>query len=344
MRRAEAEVRLANALDAWLRCCKGSGIVQSTIVSYARIAGDFYNFVLDAGLYYTDPGFTTIQAYRTSMIDRDFAENTIHHHLTVLRMFFTWASSPDLGDARYYDTNPVSTRFLPKASSKAKRRPYDLLLTDTQIMQLWRNNPIKTTHPELWPRNYAIVVMLLTTELRNAELRNLALADLDFENGVLYVEHGKGDKFRAVDFPEIAQLAVRQYLESGIRPESAAPSAPLFGTMAKKKRGAGTADTGKWHAGSDEWLSALVERHVYAITGVQNIRTHDLRHVGARVDLNAGMPIEELQSKLGHSSVVTTQIYSGRVMPRMSRKSAEKVCAERDLQAQRLLEQLGAAV
>jgi len=44
-----------------------------------------------------------------------------------------------------------------------------------------------------------------------------------------------------------------------------------------------------------------VESHVRAVTGVPDIRSHDLRHVGARIDLNAGMKQEELQSKLGHT-------------------------------------------
>ena len=343
MKRAKAEMRLAEALDAWLRSCEASGAAKKTIVAYSKIAADFYNFIMESGLFYGDPGFTTIQQYRTTLLDRGFAERSIHHYLTVLRAFFAWASAPELGDARYYEQNPVSKLLMPRIR-KLESRPYDLLLSDAQIMQLWRNNPVKSTHPELWARNYAIVILLLTTELRNSELRDLSLDDLDFENAVLRVEHGKGDKFRTVDFPEIAQLAVRQYLESGVRPENAPDSAPLFGTFAKKARGAGTACAGDWHAGSLEWMSALVERHVYAVTGVQKIRTHDLRHVGARVDLNSGMPVEELQSKLGHSSITTTQIYSGKVMPRMSRASAKQVCAERDLQAQRLLAQLEAAV
>jgi len=85
-----------------------------------------------------------------------------------------------------------------------------------------------------------------------------------------------------------------------------------------------------------------VERHVRSVTGVPDIRSHDLRHVGSRLDLNSGMPENELQAKLGHASPITTQRYSGRLMDRSGRKSAKKVFAERDLQAKRSADKLSA--
>ena len=79
----------------------------------------------------------------------------------------------------------------------------------------------------------------------------------------------------------------------------------------------------------------MVERHVYAITGVHSVRTHDLRHVGARLDLNNGMTFEELQAKLGHANFGTTQRYSGKLVHRRRRQSARLVYDERARQATR---------
>lgn len=342
MRTSKAEQKLMAAIDSWLRNCQATGAMPQTVECYAGVANAFYAFFINSGLYLEDPTFTTIQAYRDDILSRGCSAVTARYHLTVLRGFFDYASSPELGDARFYAANPVSSYLMPN-TRKESRRPYDVLLTDEQVMKLWRNHPVKTTHPEYWPRNYAIVILLLTAELRNAELRALAPADLDFENHVIYVEHGKGDKFRAIDFPEIARTAVCQYLKSGIRPAGVPDDAPLFGTCVQKCRAAGTKSDGIWKIGSKQWLSDLVERHVYAVTGVHNIRSHDLRHVGARLDLNGGMRIEELQAKLGHAGVATTQIYSGRVLPRSGRESAGRVREERDLQARRNLSGLSAA-
>ena len=155
-------------------------------------------------------------------------------------------------------------------------------------------------------------------------------ADIDLEDAALRVEHGKGDKFRVVDLPDIAVIALRHYLASGIRPDDLPDTAPVFGTLR----------SGEWKAGTKQWLSELVERHVRSVTGVPDIRSHDLRHVGSRLDLNSGMPENELQAKLGHASPITTQRYSGRLMDRSGRKSAKKVFAERDLQAKRSADKL----
>lgn len=326
---SQAERRVMAAIDSYLRNIQATGASPSTMEDYAGVMNAFYAYLVESGLSRQDPTFTTIQSYRDSILGRGCSPVTARYHLVVLRAFFAYASSPELGEHRFYETNPVSLYLLPD-NRKQEKRPYDLLLTDEQICKLWRNSPIRTTHPENWPRNYAIVILLLTTEIRNAELRALTLEDVDLENALLRVEHGKGDKFRSVDMPEIAVTALRQYLASGVRPAWVPPNAPLFGSLR----------SGDWKAGSKQWLSDLVERHVRSVTGVKDIRSHDLRHVGSRLDLNTGMSQEELQAKLGHSSPLTTQRYSGRLMTRARRKSAARVLAERDLQAQRNLARL----
>nr|DAH41082.1 MAG TPA: SITE SPECIFIC RECOMBINASE XERD [Caudoviricetes sp.] len=202
-------------------------------------------------------------------------------------------------------------------------------------MKLWRNDKPATAKAKTWPRNYAIVIMLLTTELRNAELLDLTPADLHWEDGELSVESGKGSKFRRIEFPDIAQSAVRIYLASGIRPKDLPDTAPLFGNTAPKGSfGPRTGEESRqWQRGSRQWLSTLVESHVRAVTGVPNIRSHDLRHVGARIDLNAGMKQEELQSKLGHTNPNVTQRYSGRLLSRTGKRSAALVLEARERQA-----------
>ena len=180
-----------------------------------------------------------------------------------------------------------------------------------------------------WPRDYAIIILLLSTALRNSELRALTPADLDFVHSEIVVEHGKGDKFRAIEFPLIAQSAIKLYLASNFRSETLSDDDPLFGTYMPSKAAEIGNDVG-WRMLSESGLSGLVEAHVRLVAGVPGVRTHALRHVCARVDLNSGMRLEELQSKLGHSKIQTTQIYSGRLMSRRQRQSAEDL-----LEAQR---------
>ena len=42
-----------------------------------------------------------------------------------------------------------------------------------------------------------------------------------------------------------------------------------------------------------------------------NIAPHDLRRTGAKLPHKVGAPIEQIQLMLGHSSIMTTELYLG---------------------------------
>lgn len=332
--------KFREAMIAYENNLRAIGRAETTIENEERIFKYFSGFMLENGRWdKREESFIDIQAWRDQLRRDEKKPSTIKQYLKVLSSFYKFASSAQLGDKRWYDQNPVGALLLPD-TKKRDKRPYDELLTDEQVLLLWRNNPPqKLRRPEYWERNYAIVVLLLTTEIRNRELLALTPSDLDWENSELIVEHGKGDKYRSVDFPLLAQTAMRIYLNSGIRPETAGDHAPLFGTEATRDF-QGANKGAEWHAGTRQWLSNVVRRHVKSVTGVDDIRSHDLRHVGARLDLNSGMSIEELQAKLGHESVSTTQIYSGKLTSRKKRRMTKVVLEEKDRQAQRNIERL----
>ena len=177
------------------------------------------------------------------------------------------------------------------------------------------------------------MILLLTVGLQNAELRALTPADLDWEDEMLNVTQGRANGFRRIDFPPIAQSAVRLYLASGLRPKDAPDTAPLFGTTSPKAFGARVRD-GEWAQGSAQWLNGIVLRHVKAVTGVDGITTEDLRHVGASLDLNSGVPLEDLQLKLGHLDARSTQRAAGMRQGRAGRGRALLVYEAQDNQAQ----------
>ena len=264
------------------------------------------------------------------MIETGKKASTLRQYMKILQIFFSWASDPARGDARYYEINPVTKLLIPD-TRKQDKRPYEQLLTDEQVKMLYKDTTPHTPgiKPQNWPRNYAIVILALTTELRNSEILDLKLSDINWQRKELTVQHGKGDKFRIVDLPELAQSALHLYLLSGIRPASLSDDDYLFGTTGDPVRDNGVV----WKRGTRQWLTSLIERHVKAVTGVENIRSHDLRHVGARIDLNHGTSISELQSKLGHESPNTTQVYSGKLLPRRFRESAAGVFRAQEIQA-----------
>lgn len=306
-----------------------TGASEKTITAYTKQLKVFSLWLEQAGLT-ADPVFQDIAAWRDGMLSEGLSANTIKQYMTCVKRLFEYGVA-----FGHYDTVPVNRYLVP--TNKAEKRPYDQILTDQQVTLLWQDQKAgRTRH---WPRSYAVVVLILTTGLRNAEVLALTPRDVDFSRREITVRHGKGDKYRIVDFPALTETALRAYLASGLRPADLPDDAPLFGSYGEPKQ----KSPGKervWKPFTPQWLSAMVERHVYDLTGVSGVRTHDLRHICARLDLNTGMPIEELQAKLGHEQITTTQIYSGRLAPRRGRESARACVAERDRQAEVEMEKL----
>ena len=321
------------ASAAYLRNATFTGKSADTLENYRYRLSRFREAWIAAhdGAPENDPDFTDVLNYRDGLLENGAAASTVRQYLVEHRAFFDAMEKPRFVPGISYPENPVDTEFYPTV----KKRPYDMILTDDQVKMLLPYRKPENAKKATWTRNYAFVALILGTKIRNSELLSLTLADLDFEAGELTVNHGKGDKFRVVDFPPFAQAAVLLYLQSGVRPKNLPDSAPLFGTTAEHKAGCGATDSGVWHKGSDVWLSECVRRHVLAVTGVDKVRTHDLRHVGARLYLNAGASMEFLQSELGHSSMSTTQIYSGRLQARRGRNSAKEILADMEKTADR---------
>ena len=329
-RESAAIAHYMEATEVYLRGLEAEGASKYTIRNYSVRLNSLYEFMINNGYTNDGPTFRAIMDYKTWLKENGKSVTTIHQYMTELNIFFNWASSPLL-EQPFYQTNPVLNRTIPSARREAKR-PYKKILEKADVIKLLSGNiPTRSYN---WDRNYAIVVIILTTAIRNAELLDLTLDDLDFDGGWLTIQRGKGNKERTIQFPAIAQEAVKAYLRAGYRPADAPSSAPLFGTTADSTGHKVRKDIG-WHRGTAEWLSGLVERHVEHVTGKQKIKTHALRHACAKTLLESGMSMEEIQAILGHESVKTTEIYAGRLCPQKAGKRANEVFEEMEFQAKR---------
>ena len=274
-----------------------------------------------------------VEAWRDAMTDRGSMPSTVRQKLTTLKIFFDRATKRSFPSALRFAENPVDEDFMPKQV----KRPYEEILTDEQVTMLYKNEA-PPHFGSTWARNYALIQLALNEKIRNAEILDLRLCDLDFAHHELTVENGKGRKFRVVDLTPLTEQAITQYLDSGLRPDYLSDEDYLFGTTSTHEQGniASRSGAEKWHRGTTNFVSTAIERTVKAVTGVPNVRSHDLRHIGSRVCLNAGQSMEELQGQLGHSSITTTAIYANRLLQRRRRESAKAVLAARDEAAEQL--------
>ena len=144
-------------------------------------------------------------------------------------------------------------------------------------------------------RDKAVISVFLYTGLRVSELVNLEIGDVDFEENIIYVHAGKGDKDRIVVMPDVCRDCVKVYMKERIKIRS--NNNYLF--ISNKKT---------------RFNTSTVERMVKRVgerSGIaKKITPHVLRHTFATSVLRNGGDIRFIQQILGHSSLATTQIYT----------------------------------
>lgn len=269
--------KLETASAAWLRDLEEHGASPSTITGYAMTAEDFTRFFASEEDNSGAPSYADVRLWAQTFDRRGLTLRTQQQYLIRLRIFFNWAV-----EHGWYQANPVLDRLIPSVSDLPPTEY--VALHDWQFQRLYTFARPGYARTATYPRNYAIVVLLLTTDLRNAELLRLTPADLHWDEGEIFVKYGRGKKFRRVAFSDIAQSAVRLYLASGIRPKGLADTEPLFGATSEKGVFGTQNRTCAWSAGSPAWLSALVERHVLAVAFVPGVRCEELRHAAAQAE------------------------------------------------------------
>lgn len=265
--------RLEAATAAYFRDLEEQGRSPRTITGYARTLADFIASFTDSANGTSAPSYADVLLWTQTFDARGLTQRTRQQYLVRLRAFFTWAC-----EHGWYQVNPVLKRLLPSPSDLPPKEYAEL--GKWQLQRLYTFDRPDYARNATYPRNYAIVVLLLATELRNAELLHLTPAALRWSDNQFFISCSKSGSVRRMAFPELAQSAVRLYLASGIRPQDLPDTAPLFGTTSKKGVFGTRERDGAWTAGSAEWLSALVMRHVKAVTGVSGVRCEDLRHIG----------------------------------------------------------------
>lgn len=208
---------------------------------------------------------------------RNVTDRSLDHRRLVINNFYTW-----MQENGYVQTNPCKPIKRIKYISK-NREP----LTSSELARVrfaCRNDM----------RESALIELLFCTGCRVSELVNIKLSDMDFYTKEIKVL-GKGGKERTVYMNSYAEDAVRRYLD-----ERKHPSSYLF--------------TRKRQSEKDAPLSTDAVRLILKNIGERAklnrvLHPHDMRHTTATYARDHSVPVEDIQSYLGHSNLDTTMIY-----------------------------------
>lgn len=160
-------------------------------------------------------------------------------------------------------------------------------------------------------KHRVLIGLLYGCGLRCFEVRNIKLADLDFDRKMLHVRKGKGKKDRYVPLCDLLIKGLKAYLEA----ES--PDHWLFcGKQPVEGRTGGAFDS-RYSQKGVQWA---VKEARKAAGIIKPMTVHTLRHTYATHLLEEGLDIMSIKDLLGHECIDTTLIYlhvaqNGRVKP-----------------------------
>ena len=176
-------------------------------------------------------------------------------------------------------------KYLNEEEEKALRKT----ALDLAIIARSRGNQIDV-------RNHLIIEVALGTGLRVSELSNLKIEDLHLGKGqnTLIVRNGKGGKDRVIGFNSKLKSLILEYLEYRV-----SCSQYLFHSERGEKM---------TRFGIGRVFKTIAEK-----TGIvaHHHSIHSLRHTYATNLYKAsGYNLRLIQKQLGHSSIITTSVYS----------------------------------
>ena len=144
-------------------------------------------------------------------------------------------------------------------------------------------------------RDYAILMTFLKSGIRESELAELHIDDVDLYHDELTVREGKGKKERKIPLMPELKRALKRYLADRDRQDNILDEDTLF--LARNGTSLNPSSIRK-----------LVKKY-YTKAGVRKSGVHTLRHTFSAHNVNNGMPIADLQKVLGHKKKETTLKY-----------------------------------
>lgn len=201
--------------------------------------------------------------------------------------------------------------------AKVPQRSLDLITSEEleRLLAAPDGNDIKSL------RDKAILELLFSTGLRVSELCSLP-RDISVRADELSIR-GKGGKVRVVFVSDRAKAALKKYLDARkdmdeglfVSLDSASVSSKKKGDKKKieekKEEKPKKKYTGKDYGNLDRFSIERMIKHYAIKAGIsRKVTPHTMRHLFATDLLSNGADIRSVQALLGHSSIITTQIYT----------------------------------
>ena len=287
---------------------------RNTVECYLGWSRRFCRWCMRSGKDFPEVEAGSIRDFLEWLAGTGVVATTQNQALNALVAFFRHGFGKEPGEIGEYLRAKVSRR-LPVVLD---RKEAAAVMSDLE----GRNRPM-----------WLMAGVMLGAGLRQREVLELRVKDLDLERGAITVRQGKGDKDRITMLPERIREGLKAHLaerrvEFEKDLEEGAGYVPMPGGLARKKPQAARSwawqyvfggqnlimerETGRmirWHI-HENTVGRLLGESARRCGVVRQVTCHALRHTFATLALENGTDIRTLQELLGHNDVSTTMIYT----------------------------------
>jgi len=271
------------AINAFLRDCKIRNLSEHTITYYRNELRAFRN-ILEKQSIDTAPARITEKIIRENvilyMMDEGRKETAINARLRALRAFFNFLEREAI-----LPHNPMEGVRLVRQKRAA------IQTFSREQLRAILSVPDQRTFTGL--RDYTAMLLMVETGLRVKELLNIRLDDIDFNDNTIRVRAPKSYQERIVPFQTVVKRALRKY----IAVRGSLDTDILFVNLNNEPLGV-------------KGLQAAIAKYG-RIAGIKGVRCspHTFRHTFAKMAVQNGANIFELQKILGHASLEMVRVY-----------------------------------
>ncbi len=274
---------LENTINGFRRELVNLGYCKSVVTNYPKYAQKIVDFAKENPQKIQEQHIknyyeylkTKPKKYKEQIISSSY----IYSQLLAIKLYFDY-----LQRTKIIKRNPYNLRI--KQTTKNQR----IVFTQEEIQILYKScqNSIERT----------ILNLCYGCGLRRNEVELLNIKDVHFEQKLLFVRKGKGKKRRVIPLTEVMATDLKDYFIATQISRTTNEESFLININGSKMKG--------------ENVYNLFKRILKRTQSLkpENYCLHSLRHSIATHLLENEMSIEMVRDFLGHSQLVTTQIYT----------------------------------
>ncbi|HDR8018737.1 TPA: tyrosine-type recombinase/integrase [Bacillus cereus] len=272
------------ALHLFLNDCELRNLRDHTIRYYRSELTTFYKLLMDQSVS-TNPTEITSEVIKKNVIFhmKEVLQRkpvTINTRLRAIRAFFNF-----LHTERYIKSNPMKdVKFL------RVRRQAIPTFSKEQIKVLLKQPDLTTF---IGFRDYTVMLLLLETGVRANELVGIAITDIKWEDSFVHIRNTKGYKERLVPIQSYMKEVLRKYVTVRGSMETDALFTSIDNRPMTKRQ-----------------LQNRISKYG-EMANIKDIRCspHTFRHTFAKLSVQNGAGIFELQQILGHTTMDMVRTY-----------------------------------